>query len=692
MTTEITSETTESQNVNFIKEIIMQDLKEGKNDGRVATRFPPEPNGYLHIGHAKSIILNYGLAKEFGGTFNVRFDDTNPVTEDPEYVNSIIEDIKWLGAEFEGRLFYASDYFDQMYEWAVELIKKGLAYVDDLTPEQLKEYRGDYNRPGIESPGRSRSVSENLDLFERMKNGEFADGSILLRAKIDMASPNMNLRDPIMYRVLHRHHYRQGDKWCIYPMYDFAHGYEDSIEGITHSICTLEFENHRPLYDWFLDNVSIKYRPRQYEFARLNLNYTVMSKRRLLELVEKKFVSGWDDPRLPTICGIRRRGYTSSSICSFAERIGVAKRNSTVDIGLLEHAIRSELNETAPRVMGVLNPLKVIITNFPEDETISFEAPLFPDKPEMGTRNVPLTREIYIEQDDFREDPPKKYFRLSPGAEIRLRYACLIKCTGVVKNADGTIKHVECTWDPESRGGTSPDGRKVKGTSHWVSAKFGVKVTARLYDRLFNVENPMDQEGNYLDYLNPESLVVNDNCVVEPFVATVEPATRWQFERMGYFYADPVDSEKGKPVFNRIVTLKDSWVKVEQKQQTAPPPAAPKAEEKPVDDYITIDDFSKIKLVVGRVLTAEGVEGADKLLRLTVDLGESKPRQVFSGIKSAYPDPSVLINRNVIVVANLKPRQMKFGLSEGMILASQSGKSLAVVFADDSMNPGSPVS
>ncbi|MBN2722861.1 MAG: glutamine--tRNA ligase/YqeY domain fusion protein [Deltaproteobacteria bacterium] len=683
---------------NFIREIIDGDIESGINGGRVATRFPPEPNGYLHIGHAKSIVLNYGLARDYGGTFNVRFDDTNPITEDEEYVDSILEDIKWLGAEFDGRVFYASDYFDQFYIWAVELITKGLAYVDDLSPEQLKEMRGDYNRPGVDSPSRSNTVERNLELFQQMKDGKFGDGERLLRAKIDMKSPNMNLRDPIIYRVLHRHHYRLGDKWCIYPMYDFAHGFEDSIEGITHSICTLEFENHRPLYDWFLDNVTTENRPHQYEFARLNLNYTVMSKRRLLELVERKLVKGWNDPRLPTISGLRRRGYTSESIWNFCERIGVAKRNSTVDIGLLEHSIRTDLNESAPRVMGVLEPLKVVITNFPDNEVIWFDAPLHPEKHEMGTRKVPLTKEIFIEKEDFREDAPRKFFRLKPGGEIRLRYACLIKCEKVIKGPDGNIEYLECTWDPESKGGTSPDGRKVRGTSHWVSASHGQRVEIRLYDRLFTVENPMDTDGSYLDFLNPDSLVVLKNSVVEPYLGSAVKGSRWQFERKGYFYVDPFDSADGNPVFNRTVTLKDSWARIDAAKTKMPEKSVvnkvPELKTEKRDEAvseISFDDFSKVALKCARVVKAEAVENADKLVRFELDLGEGRLRQIFSGIKKSYPDPSILEGKSVVVVSNLKPRKMKFGLSEGMVLATEIGSEIKVMLAPEGAFPGADV-
>jgi len=551
---------------NFIKDIIEEDLKTGKYGGRVHTRFPPEPNGYLHIGHAKSICLNFGLALEYGGLCNLRFDDTNPAKEDVEYVESIQEDVRWLGFDWGERLFYASDYFDRLYQYAVELIKKGKAYVDSLSPEEIRQYRGTLTEPGRESPYRNRSVEENLDLFERMRAGEFEEGQCVLRAKIDMASPNLNLRDPVIYRIKKATHHRTGDKWCIYPMYDFAHCLSDSIEGITHSICTLEFEDHRPLYDWFLDELEV-YHPRQIEFARLNLSYTVLSKRKLIKLVEEGLVSGWDDPRMPTISGFRRRGYTPESIRTFCERIGVAKRDSVVDIALLEHCIREDLNKRAPRVMGVLRPLKVVIVNYPEDQVEELEAVNNPEDESMGTRKVPFCRELYIERDDFREDPPKKYFRLAPGREVRLRYGYYVKCVDVVKDpATGEISEIHCTYDPATRGGWSPDGRKVKGTIHWVSARHAVPARVRLYDRLFTRENPNDvEEGKtFLDYINPESLVELDHCLVEPSLQGARPGSRYQFERLGYFCADIRDSAPGRLVFNRTVSLRDSWAKIEK--------------------------------------------------------------------------------------------------------------------------------
>lgn len=551
---------------NFIQQIIDEDLKIGKNDGRVHTRFPPEPNGYLHIGHAKSICLNSGLAQEYGGKFNLRFDDTNPAKEEQEYVDSIMDDVRWLGADWEDRLFFASNYFDQLYEWAVKLIKDGKAYVCDLTAEEMREHRGTLTEPGKECEHRNRSVEENLDLFERMKAGEFPDGARTLRAKIDLASPNINLRDPVMYRIKRAHHHRTGDDWCIYPSYDYTHGQSDSIEGITHSICTLEFENHRPLYDWFCEALGIHH-PQQIEFARLNLTYTVMSKRKLLQLVTENHVSGWDDPRMPTIRGLRRRGYTSAAIRSFCERIGVAKFNSTIDIAWLEEEIREDLNQNAPRVAGVLKPLKVVIENYPEGEVEELEAANHPQRPELGTRKVPFSREIYVEQDDFMEDAPKKFFRLSVGREVRLRYAYFITCTDVVKDKDGNVVELRCTYDPETKGGNAPDGRKVKGTIHWVSAAEAIDAEVRVYDHLFQEENPdaAPEGGTFLDNLNPNSVEILTGAKLEPSLAEAEPGSHFQFERTGYFFVDPVDSALGKPVFNRTVGLRDTWAKVKKK-------------------------------------------------------------------------------------------------------------------------------
>ncbi len=544
---------------NFIREIIDEDFKTNKWGGNVHTRFPPEPNGYLHIGHAKSICLNYGIAKDYKGKFNLRFDDTNPSKEEQEYVDSIIEDIKWLGADFEDRIFYASDYFEQMYNWAVELIKKGKAYVDDLSAEEIREHRGTLTETGKESPNRNRLIEENLDLFERMRKGEFKNGEKVLRAKIDMMSPNFNMRDPIMYRIVHAEHHRQGNKWCIYPTYDWAHGLEDSIEEITHSICTLEFENHRPLYDWFLNELGI-YHPQQIEFARLNLNYTVMSKRKLLQLVQGKYVDGWDDPRMPTVSAFRRRGFTPDAIRNFAEIIGVAKRDATTDIALLEYAIREDLNKHAPRAMAVLRPLKVIITNY--NITEELDAVNNPEDISMGVRKIPFTRELFIEQTDFMEIPPKGYHRLTPGGEVRLRYAYIIKCEEVIKNDKEEVVELHCTYDPETRSGTGTSNKKVKGTIHWVSADNAIEAEVRLYDRLFTVEAPdADKEKDFVEFLNPNSLEILPGALIEPSLKNSKPGDRFQFERHGYFCVDTKFSIDEKPVFNRTVTLKDSWGK-----------------------------------------------------------------------------------------------------------------------------------
>ncbi len=556
-----------SEKSHFIRNIITEDIARGKNEGRVHTRFPPEPNGYLHIGHAKSIWLNFGLAQEFNGLCNLRFDDTNPVKEEQEYIDAIIEDVRWLGYDWEDRLYHASDYFEQLYQWAVLLIKKGKAYVCDLSAEEIRQTRGTLTEPGTESPYRNRSVEENLDLFERMKNGEFPDGSRTLRAKIDMAAGNLNLRDPVMYRILHARHPRTGDKWCIYPTYDWAHGQSDSIEGITHSLCTLEFEDHRPLYDWFLDQLGVHH-PQQIEFARLNLSHTVLSKRKLLRLVQEGFVNGWDDPRMPTLCGLRRRGYTPQSIRNFCERIGVAKKESTVDLALLEHCVREDLNKTAPRFMAVLRPLKVVIENYPEGQVEELEAVNNPEDPSAGTRKVPFSRVLYIERDDFMEDPPKKFYRLAPGREVRLRYAYFIKCTGAVKNDQGDIVELRCTYDPATKGGDAPDGRKVKATLHWVSADHAIDAEVRLYDMLFVNEDPNDvpEGGDWTDNLNPKSLEVLTTCKLEPNLQGVQPGFRCQFERQGYFCVDP-DSSDTHLVFNRTVTLKDQWAKLLKKQK-----------------------------------------------------------------------------------------------------------------------------
>ncbi|HLN73011.1 MAG TPA: glutamine--tRNA ligase/YqeY domain fusion protein [Prolixibacteraceae bacterium] len=548
---------------NFIHQIVEEEIKAGKNNGRVHTRFPPEPNGYLHIGHAKSICLNFGTAQKYNGLTNLRFDDTNPVKEDTEYVDSIKEDVRWLGFTWDDREYYASDYFDKLYDFAVKLIKEGKAYIDDQDAETISCQKGTPTRPGTESPYRNRTVEENLDLFMRMKAGEFDEGQRVLRGKIDMTSPNMHMRDPILYRIMKTPHHRTGDKWCIYPMYDFAHGQCDYWEGITHSICTLEFEVHRPLYDWFVDQLmDSDYRPRQIEFARLNLSYTVMSKRKLLELVKDGHVKGWDDPRMPTICGLRRRGYTPESLRNFADRIGVTKTDGVIDVGVLEYSIREDLNKSAQRVMGVLNPLKLVITNYPEGQVEQMEAINNPEDASMGTRQVPFTRELYIERDDFMEEPPKKFFRLSPGTEVRLRYAYFITCTNVVKDANGEITEIHCTYDPASRGGNSPDGRKVKSTIHWVSATENVEAEVRLYDRLFSDEEPDGHKDiDFKEFMNHDSLQVLPKCYVEPFVKDAKPLDHFQFERMGYFNIDP-DTTPGKLVFNRTVQLKDTWAKV----------------------------------------------------------------------------------------------------------------------------------
>jgi glutaminyl-tRNA synthetase len=547
--------------LDFIREIVTADNASGKHGGRVATRFPPEPNGYLHIGHAKSICLNFGIARDFGGACNLRFDDTNPVTEDVEYVESIQDDVRWVGFSWDDRLYYASDYFQQLYDCAETLIRDGKAYVDDLSADQIREYRGTLKEPGRESPHRNRSVDENLDLFRRMRAGEFPDGSRVLRAKIDMASPNLNMRDPVLYRIRRAHHHRTGDAWCIYPMYDYAHPISDALERITHSICTLEFEDHRPLYDWLVQNLPLPGNPQQIEFARLNLTYTVMSKRKLLQLVTEKHVSGWDDPRMPTISGLRRRGCTPEAIRRFCDEIGVAKRENVVDVGLLEFCVREDLNKRAPRVMGVLRPLKVVLENYLEDRIEQMDVVNNPEDPAAGTRQVPLSRVLYIEQDDFMLDPPKKYFRLAPGREVRLRNAYLITCTDVVRNAAGEAIELRCTYDPATRGGDAPDGRKVKATLHWVSAAHAIDAEVRLYDRLFTVESPGSGDSDFLAQLNPRSLEVLRGCKLEPSLASAPPGSRFQFERLGYFCVDP-DSKPGAPVFNRTVTLKDTWAKI----------------------------------------------------------------------------------------------------------------------------------
>jgi glutaminyl-tRNA synthetase len=558
-------ELTEQTAKDFIREIIDEDLRTKKYNGRVHTRFPPEPNGYLHIGHAKSICLNFGIAEEYKGLCNLRFDDTNPTKEEQEYVQSIIDNVKWLGFDWQDRLFFASDYFDKMYDYAVQLVTAGKAYVDDLPADKIAEYRGTLTKPGTNSPYRERSVQENLDLLEGMKAGAFADGEKVLRAKIDMTHPNLNMRDPVMYRILHASHHRTGDTWCIYPMYDWAHGLEDSIEGITHSICTLEFENHRPLYDWFLDALGV-YHPQQIEFARLNLTFTIMSKRLLLQLVEGHYVNGWDDPRLPTISGMRRRGYSPSSIRTFCKRIGVAKFNSIVDFEFLEYCIREDLNKTSPRYMGVLRPLKIVIENYPDDHVEELEAVNNPEDPAMGKRKLPFSKVLYIEQDDFMENPPKNFYRLAPGREVRLRYAYFIKCAEAVKQ-DGAIVELRCTYDPATKGGYAPDGRKVKSTIHWVSAQHAIPAEVRLYDRLFTVEDPAGQKNkDFKEFLNPHSLETLSNCMIEPMINSLQHYDRFQFERLGYFCVDP-DSTSQRLIINRTVELRDTWAKLQKATQ-----------------------------------------------------------------------------------------------------------------------------
>jgi len=679
---------------NFIRTIIDEDIAIKKNKGRVHTRFPPEPNGYLHIGHAKSICLNFGIAKDYRGICNLRFDDTNPTREEDEYVESIKKDISWLGFKWEQQLFFASDYFEQLYQYAEELILKGKAFVCDLNAAEMREYRGTLTEPGRESPFRDRTVDENLSLFRQMKAGAFKNGEKVLRARIDMNSSNLNMRDPVMYRIMHAEHHRTGNTWCIYPMYDWAHGLEDSIEGITHSICTLEFEDHRPLYNWFIEQLNVHH-PQQIEFARLNLSYTIMSKRKLLELVEKKLVDGWDDPRMPTISGLRRRGYTPESIRNFAERIGVAKRDSMVDIALLEFCIREDLNKRAPRRMGVLKPLKLVIENFPENKIEWLEAVNNPEDTTAGVRKIPFTRELYIEQDDFKENPPKKFYRLAPGREVRLRYGYFVTCSKVIKDdATGEIIELRCTYDPATKGGNAPDGRKVKATLHWVSLTQAINAEVRLYDRLFTEENPLAVEGgDYLSCLNEKSLTILENCKLEPELCNPDSPVGYQFERLGYFIPDTVSNAKHL-VFNQVVTLKDAWARI-QKAEKKKMVVKPKVEQsifEPVKDEIEFDDFLKIDLRVAKVLEADPVEGAKKLIRLLVDVGESKPRQIFAGIRKSYPEPNILIGKQVVIVANLKPRKMSFGVSEAMVLSGGIKDNLTVVTVAGNVKPGDTVS
>jgi glutaminyl-tRNA synthetase len=544
---------------NFIRQIIDSDLRSHNNDGRVVTRFPPEPNGYLHIGHAKAICLNFGIAEDYGGHCTLRFDDTNPVNESLEYVESIKEDIRWLGYDWGEHLRHASDYFEQLYEWAVALVQAGKAYVDSSSADEIRAYRGTLTEPGRESPFRDRCVNQNLDLLARMRDGEFADGSQVLRAKIDMASPNMNLRDPVIYRILHASHQMTGDAWCIYPMYDFTQGQSDAIEHVSHSLCSLEFEDHRPLYDWFIENLDVPSQPRQIEFSRLNLSYTVLSKRRLKQLVDGGHVSGWDDPRMPTLVAMRRRGVTAAAIRDLCDRVGVTKKDNVIDVALLENCVREDLDSKAARVMAVLRPLRVVVVNYPEDAEEQLDAANHPQNPDMGTRKVPFSRVMYIEREDFMEDPPKKFFRLAPGREVRLRYAYLVTCVDVVKDPSGEVIEVHCRYDRETRGGSAPDGRKVKGTIHWVSARHALTAQVRLYDRLFSVPDP--QAGNFLEHINADSLDLVESARIEPSVADAAPGTHLQFERLGYFIVDTVDSRPGAPVFNRTVTLRDSWAK-----------------------------------------------------------------------------------------------------------------------------------
>ena len=692
------SEPTEKVSTDFIREIVNQDIASGKYKvGDIRTRFPPEPNGYLHIGHAKALWIDFGVARDYKGKTMLRMDDTNPVKEDVEYVDAIKEDIHWMGFDWEGDVRYASDYFEKMYEYAVLMIEKGLAYVDDQTADQIRETRGTLTEPGKESPWRNRSVEENLDLFKRMRAGEFADGEKVLRAKIDMASPNINFRDPVMYRILHATHHRTGDKWCIYPMYDWAHGLEDSIEGITHSLCTLEFEIHRPLYNWFLEQLPV-HRPQQIEFSRLNLTYTVMSKRKLLKLVQEKHVNGWDDPRMPTICGFRRRGYTPTAIMDFLGRGGITKFNGIIDIALLENSLREELNKTASRYMGVLNPLKVVLTNYPEGQIEWLEAVNNPEDPAAGTRKLPFGRELYIDRDDFREVPPPKYYRLAPGAEVRLRWGYFITCQEVVKDANGNIVELRCTYDPQTKGGNAPDGRKVKGTIQWVEATNAIDAEIRQYDRLFTKEDPDDLEEGQEDFLanlNPDSLHILHNCKLEPALGKLTPETRVQLERVGYFCADRYDYSPEHPVFNLTVSLKDSWAKIEKKEE--PAKAAPKAEKKtekktaeqPVNvAVIGVEDFAKLQLKVAKVLEAERVENADKLLKLQVDCGEK--RQIVAGV-AAYYKPEEIVGKLIVMVVNLKPAVIRGIESNGMLFAAKKKNELRLLTVDGDIVPGASI-
>ena len=684
------SDSVRTESRDFIRAIIDEDLRTGATSGRVITRFPPEPNGYLHIGHAKSICLNFGLALEYGGICHLRFDDTNPTTEDLQYVEAIQRDIHWLGFDWQDRRFFASDYFEEVYDFAVQLIKDGKAYVDSLNEEEIRAYRGTVMEPGKESPYRNRSVAENLDLFSRMQAGEFPDGAHVLRAKIDMAAPNMKMRDPLLYRIRHAHHYRTGDQWCVYPMYDFAHPLSDAVEGITHSICTLEFENNREIYDWLLDNLFAPPRPHQYEFARLNLGYTVMSKRKLLALVEGGYVSGWDDPRMPTLAGLRRRGVTPEAIRDFCEKIGVAKTNSRVEISLLDHCIRDNLNPLVPRVMCVLRPLKVVITNYPADQIEELDSPYYPyDVPQEGSRLVPFSRELYIERDDFAEHPPKGFFRLAPGREVRLRYAYIIKCEGVIKDANGEISELHCTYEPDSRGGATTDGRKIKGTIHWVSAAQAIPVEVRLYDRLFGVENP-DEGGDFVQFLNPNSVEVLRNSLIEPSVATAPAGTRYQFERQGYFVSDIVDSAPGQLVYNRIVELRDSWAKAAQEAEAPAPgekttaaPKKPDTGNKP--DALKNGAAKRTKTDVRNEARANTLELAARLTRYTSELGLSfEDADILTGDLAIahFFEAALTVDNNPKTVANWVNNEVLRELKDNSLTALPfSGAQLGALVA-----------
>ena len=689
---------------NFIDDIIEEDRAHGRFSGEFRTRFPPEPNGYLHIGHAKSIVLNASLARRYGGRFHLRFDDTNPVTEEQSFVSAIIDDVRWLGADFGEHLYYASDYFSRMYELAEKLVRDGQAFVCELSAEQMREYRGTLTAPGRDSPWRNRPAEENLQLLRQMRSGAFPAGSRTLRAKIDNASGNLNLRDPVMYRIVDAAHHRQGRAWHIYPSYDWAHGLEDSFEGITYSVCTLEFENHRPLYDWFLKAAGVHH-PRQVEFAKLNLTNTVLSKRNLRHLVENKHVSGWDDPRMPTIAGMRRRGYPPEAIWKFCEEVGVTKLESVIELARLEHTVRDHLNAHAPRRLGVLRPLKLIITNYPEGTSEEVELQNHPESPALGTRTLRFGRELYIEREDFEESPPKDYYRLRPGGEVRLRGAYLVRCVGVRRGADGTIEAVECEYDPATRGGMAPDGRKVRGTIHWIAAATARRAEVRLFERLFTAEHPGEgHEGDFpfLADLNPHSLDICREALIEPSLAAAAKGERCQLERLGYFCVD-AQSTAEVPVLNRIITLKDSFQKgakthkpmttpkPPEPQAAAPKPAAPPAAPTvgpPAE--IGIEDFAKVSLRAGRLLAVEPMPGSEKLLKLSVDLGEESPRTILSGIAKHFT-PAELLGRRVTIVANLKPRRMMGLLSQGMLLTAQTSSGGLSIVDPGEVPPGSPL-